>query len=58
MIRSRIDITLTLPNGNTRSVKYEIADDAYRAHVLFNTLKDAAWAASVYERTDNKEAHA
>lgn len=41
-------ITLTLDNGNTREVRYEVAGDRVRALVLFNTLKDAAWAASPY----------
>ena len=57
MTRPRIDIMLTLPNGNTRSVQYEIAGDNDRAAILFNTLKDAAWAASAYAHRDNKEAH-
>jgi hypothetical protein len=41
-------ITLTLDNGSTREVRYELAGDRIRASILFETLRDAAWAASPY----------
>lgn len=50
--RSRIQVILTYPNGNTRGVSYEVAGDADRATILFNTLKDQAWAASAYARPE------
>ena len=43
-----ITVTLTAANGNARTVTYEVAGGADRAAILFNTLKDAAWAASPY----------
>ena len=43
-----ITVMLTLPNGNTRKVHYEVAGDTDRAAILFATLRDQAWAASVY----------
>jgi hypothetical protein len=41
-------IILTRENGSTREVHYEIAGGDDRASILFDTLKDAAWAASPY----------
>jgi hypothetical protein len=49
-------ITLTQDNGSTREVQYEVAGDRDRAHILFNTLKDAAWAASIYVQPEPQEA--
>jgi hypothetical protein len=47
-----ISIKLTQDNGSTREVRYEIAGDRERAHILFNTLRDAAWAASAYAQPE------